>query len=350
MTLRVATIGDGAMATVCSQVVASKSTAEKPVEVRVWVRDSYKLAEMNAAHENLRYLPGVKVADNVVFMGDDAAVFEGVKFIICAVPTQFMRGALERLKQHVPADVPVVSVAKGIEMGTLRRPSEIIGEVLGRQRGIAALSGPCIASELARKLPATMVVAVSGQWTMVHGAEGEETELARWIQELFTTPYLRVYRNADILGVELAGALKNVIAIAAGILDGMQAGNNAKAALLTRGLVEITRLGVAVGAQAETFAGLAGMGDLVTTCVSPEGRNRSFGERVGRGEKPAEVLGSMMGVVEGVPTCESVVELARRREIDMPICESLHGVLFEGRDPRAQLAELMARELKSETQ
>ena len=302
MTLRVATIGDGAMATVCSQVVAGKCTPHKPIEVRVWVRDSYQLAEMNAAHENLRYLPGVKVAENVVFMGDDAAVFEGVKFIISAVPAQFLRGALERLKKHVPPDVPVVSVTKGIEIATLRRPSEIIGEILGPHRGIAALSGPCIAGELAQKLPATMVVAVSGQWTMVHGAEGEETELARWIQELFTTPYLRVYRNADILGVELAGALKNVIAIAAGILDGMRMGNNAKAALLTRGLVEITRLGTTLGAQAETFAGLAGMGDLVTTCVSPEGRNRSFGERVGRGEKPAAVLASMLGIVEGVPT------------------------------------------------
>jgi glycerol-3-phosphate dehydrogenase (NAD(P)+) len=236
--------------------------------------------------------------------------------------------------------VPVLSVAKGIEITSLHRPSEIIAEFLG-QRPIAALSGPSIAAELARRLPATMVVAAGGA--------DNSADFARWIQELFTTSYLRVYRNDDLLGVELAGAMKNVIAIAAGMLDGMKMGNNAKAALLTRGLVEITRLGVAMGAQPETFAGLAGMGDLVTTCVSPEGRNRSFGQRVGQGEKPQVVLASMVGVVEGVPTCESVVRLAKARGIEMPISESLHGVLFEGRDPKSQLAGLMAREPKAES-
>jgi glycerol-3-phosphate dehydrogenase (NAD(P)+) len=172
--------------------------------------------------------------------------------------------------------------------------------------------------------------------------------LALKLQELFSTPYLRLYRNDDLLGVELAGALKNVVAIAAGILDGMRAGNNAKAALLSRGLVEITRLGVAMGALADTFNGLAGMGDLVTTCFSPEGRNRGFGERVGRGEKPLDILASMPGVVEGMPTCKSVVRLANDLHIDMPICRGLHGVLFDGVNARSQLASLMARELKSE--
>jgi glycerol-3-phosphate dehydrogenase (NAD(P)+) len=168
------------------------------------------------------------------------------------------------------------------------------------------------------------------------------------VQELFATPYLRIYRNQDLRGVEFAGAMKNVIAIAAGILEGMRAGYNAKAALLTRGLVEITRLGVALGAEAETFAGLAGLGDLVTTCFSPEGRNRSFGERIGRGEKSQEILASMPGVVEGVPTCRSMVQLARDRGIGMPISEGLHAVLFEGRDPQEELTDLMTRALKSE--
>ena len=204
------------------------------------------------------------------------------------------------------------------------------------------LSGPSIAGELAKGLPATMVVAGnatretrSGAGDAQPTAPNADPSLTEFVQQLFTTPYLRVYRNDDLIGVELAGALKNVIAVAAGILDGMHAGNNAKAALLTRGLVEITRLGVAMGAKAETFAGLAGLGDLVTTCVSPEGRNRSFGERVGRGEQVAAVLASMVGVVEGVPTCEAVVRLARGRGIEMPISEGLHAVLFEEARPAA---------------
>jgi len=344
--VRIATIGDGAMATVCSQIVAGKSSPQSPIDVRVWGRDASRLASFNHARENLRYLPGIKLPDNLAFESDPRALFDGAKLIICAVPTQYIRGALEKLAPHIPAGVPVVSVCKGIEISTLKRPSEILTEFLGSSRPIAALSGPSIAGELARGLPATMVTA-SIDSTGAHGTDAEE--LSRRIQELFTTPYLRVYSNDDLLGVELAGALKNVIAVAAGILDGMRAGNNAKAALLTRGLVEISRLGVGLGAQAETFSGLAGLGDLVTTCVSPEGRNRTFGQRVGQGEKPQNVLDSMVGVVEGVPTCQSVVRIAQDRGIDMPIAQSLHGVLFENRDPRSQIAGLMARELKSES-
>jgi len=262
-----------------------------------------------------------------------------------------MRGTLTRFKAYVRAGVPVVSVVKGIEVETLKRPSEIIVECLG-PRPVAALSGPSIAGELARHLPASMVAAAEEKKPEaslpLSQKPEEESDFSRWVQELFTTPYLRVYRNHDLLGVELAGAMKNVIAIAAGILDGMRAGNNAKAALLTRGLVEITRLGVAMGAMPETFAGLAGLGDLVTTCTSPEGRNRTFGERVGRGEKPADVIASIAGVVEGMPTCRSVVRLARSMGVEMPICQGLHAVLYEGRDVRSQLADLMMRELKHE--
>jgi len=339
MSLRIATIGDGAMATVCSRITAAKSAPQNPVDVRIWGYDPALFDAMNAARENTHYLPGFKLSDNVRFVADPVTLFQDVALIICAVPTQYIRAALMRLQSYVPQGVPVVSVAKGIEITTLKRPSEIITELLG-PRPVAALSGPSIAGELARGLPATMVVA----------AADEDGDLAKWIQELFTTSYLRIYRNHDLLGVEFAGAMKNVIAVAAGILDGMRAGNNVKAALLARGLVEITRLGVAMGAKPETFAGLAGLGDLVTTCFSPEGRNRTFGQRVGQGEKTQVVLASMLGVVEGVPTCESVVRLARSLQIDMPIAESLHGVLFEGLDPRSQLAELMARESKTEMQ
>jgi len=354
MTRRVVTIGDGAMATVCSQIVAGKGTPERPIEVRVWGRDAGRLEQMNRTRQNARYLPGLTIAPNIHFTADGSELFAtqhgAAALIICAVPVQFMRAALEGLKAFVPPEAPVVSVAKGIEIATLQRPSQIILEVLGA-RPVAALSGPNIAGELARKLPATMVVA-SERTPRKNGkaqsgpAGGED--FSRWVQELFTTPHLRVYRNDDLLGVEFAGAMKNVIAIAAGILDGLHAGNNAKAALLTRGLVEISRLGEALGAQPETFAGLAGMGDLVTTCVSPEGRNRTFGERVGRGERVDKILAEIAGVVEGMPTCESVVRLAREKGIAMPISEGLHAVLFEGRNPRDEIAVLMARELKSE--
>ncbi|HUO10753.1 MAG TPA: NAD(P)H-dependent glycerol-3-phosphate dehydrogenase [Phycisphaerae bacterium] len=346
MPLKITTIGDGAMATVCSQILAGKHSASAPVEVVIWGRDAARLKEWDTARENKRYLPGIKLAPYLKFDGDPATAFANASYILCAVPTQYIRTTLTALKPHISPDIPVISVSKGIEISTLRRPSEIIIEVLGSHE-VCAASGPNIAGEMARKLPATMVVAAES--CEGPGAPHMADEpLAKQVQEMMTTPALRVYRNADLLGVELAGALKNVIAIAAGILDGMAAGHNAKAALLTRGLVEITRLGVTLGAQAETFAGLAGLGDLVTTCFSPEGRNRKFGERIGRGEKAQDVLDTIVGVVEGMPTCKSVVALAKSAQIEMPICEGLYAVLFEGRDPRSQLADLMSRELKRE--
>jgi glycerol-3-phosphate dehydrogenase (NAD(P)+) len=203
-------------------------------------------------------------------------------------------------------------------------------------RPLLALSGPNIAAEIARYLPATAVAA---------SADGE---LARRVQAAFSTQYFRVYTNGDMTGVELAGATKNVIAIAAGALDGLGAGNNAKAALVTRGLVEITRLGVAMGAQEQTFQGLAGLGDLITTCVSPEGRNRRVGEQVGKGRKLKEVLADMDSVAEGVPTTQSVVQLARRFNVEMPITQAVYEVLFESKDPIAALSDLMTRDPKPE--
>ena len=344
--MKITTIGDGAMATVCSKILASTHTPESPVDITIWGRDAARLKDWDAARENKRYLPNIKLPPNQHLDGNPADAFANASYILCAVPTQYIRTTLTQLKPHISPDTPIISVSKGIEISTLRRPSEIIIEVLGTHE-IAAASGPNIAGEMARKLPATMVVAAES-------CEGPgaphitDEPFAKQVQEMLTTPALRVYRNSDLLGVELAGALKNVIAIAAGILDGMHAGYNAKAALLTRGLVEITRLGVALGALPETFAGLAGMGDLVTTCVSPEGRNRTFGERIGRGEKTQDVLDSIVGVVEGMPTCKAVVSLAKTHDIEMPIAEGLYAVLFEDRNPQSQLADLMSRELKRE--
>ncbi len=330
MTTRVKVIGDGAMGTLCAALLASKGCA-----VTMWGHLPVDVQRLAATREN-PHLPGVKLPAAVKLTSDDA-VLRDSDMILCAVPTQFIRSVLVRLRGGVMDGIPVVSISKGIENGTLLRPTQIILELLG-PRPVAALSGPNISGELARKLPATVVAASA------------DTALTQRIQELFATPYLRVYRNNDLLGVELAGALKNVIAIAAGILDGMQAGNNAKAALLTRGLVEISRLGVALGAMPETFSGLAGLGDLVTTCVSPEGRNRSFGEQIGRGGKPEEVLTHMNGVVEGMPTTKSVVELARKLNVEMPISEALYHVLFEGKNPKAAITDLMTREPKHEVE
>jgi glycerol-3-phosphate dehydrogenase (NAD(P)+) len=271
---------------------------------------------------------------------NDADAFANCSLVVSAIPTQYMRSVWKRLRPHLPAGAPIISVAKGIENETLLRPTQIIADVVSPgvtcPWKLAALSGPNIAGELARYLPATAVAA------------SEDQALAQRVQQLFSTQWFRVYTNTDVVGVELAGATKNIIAIAAGILDGLSAGNNAKAALVTRGLVEISRLGVAMGAQPGTFNGLAGLGDLITTCVSPEGRNRTVGEQLGKGRKLDDILSSMDSVAEGVPTTRSVRQLARRFNVEMPITEAVYEVLFEGKDVLHALSDLMSRDPKPE--
>ncbi|MGD0388708.1 MAG: NAD(P)H-dependent glycerol-3-phosphate dehydrogenase [Tepidisphaeraceae bacterium] len=331
MSERVTIIGDGAMATVCSLILSQGGH-----DVTLWGVFEDSINRMIQNRENQRFLPGVRLPRDVHLTANDAECFDGCTLILSAVPTQYMRNVWKRLAGHVPAGVPIVSVAKGIENHTLFRPTQIVMDVVGRGRGLAALSGPNIAAELARYLPATAVAAA------------EDAELARRVQSVFSTQWFRVYTNCDVIGTELAGATKNVIAIAAGILDGLAAGNNAKAALVTRGLVEITRLGVAMGAQESTFQGLAGLGDLITTCVSPEGRNRTVGEQIGKGRKLQDILSSMDSVAEGVPTTRSVRELSIRHSVEMPITEAVHSVLFEGMDVIRALTTLMTRESKPE--
>ena len=328
---RVTIVGDGAMATVCSILLTQGGH-----DVTMWGAFEESIERLIQNREQNRLLPGVKVPGRVRLTANDADCFRGATLVLSAVPTQFMRDVWKRLKPHLPAGLPIVSVAKGIENGTLLRPTQVIADVAGGDRPLAALSGPNIAAEIARYLPATAVAAA------------QDDELARRVQGLFSTQWFRVYTNADVIGVELAGASKNVIAIAAGILDGLAAGNNAKAALVTRGLVEIMRLGVAMGARAETFHGLAGIGDLITTCVSPEGRNRTVGERIGKGQKLGDVLAHMDSVAEGVPTTRSVMELARRHRVEMPITEAVYSVLFEDKDVLRAISELMTREPKAE--
>ena len=328
---RVTIVGDGAMATVCSLLLSQGGH-----EVTLWGAFEESINRLIQNRENQRLLPGVKLPKNLQLTANDAECFDGCSLILSAVPTQYMRNVWKRLARHVPVGVPIISVAKGIENQTLMRPTQVVLDVVGRGRGLAALSGPNIAAELARYLPATAVAA------------SEDGDLAKRIQDVFSTQWFRVYTNSDVIGTELAGATKNIIAIAAGILDGLAAGNNAKAALVTRGLVEITRLGIAMGAHESTFQGLAGLGDLITTCVSPEGRNRTVGEQIGKGRKLQDILGSMDSVAEGVPTTRASRELSIRYNVEMPITESVHAVLFEGMDVIRALTALMTRESKPE--
>ena len=313
--------------------------------VRMWGYDSEQLNQIESAGENKRFLPGYKLPEALVFEPDDERIMAGADLIVSAVPCQFVRQVWKRLKDYVPEGVPIVSTAKGIENDTLLRPTQILAEVLGEKRGTrdegrgtryAVLSGPTIADELARKLPATACAAASDE------------QLAKDIQCTFNCSWLRVYTNTDIVGVELAAACKNTIAIAAGIIDGIGAGDNAKAALLCRGLAEITRLGVACEAKAQTFAGLTGLGDLVTTCISPKGRNRSFGERIGKGQTVEMAQRATESVIEGIATCKSVIALAERYNVEMPITLAVYEVLFENKPVQTAIADLMKRRLKAE--
>ncbi|MEO0515570.1 MAG: NAD(P)H-dependent glycerol-3-phosphate dehydrogenase [Planctomycetota bacterium] len=343
-------VGDGAMATVLALLLESRGVA-----VTVWGPTADHVADAIQTRENRRYLPGHRLPDSIRLTASDSSCFRDADLVVSAIPTQYVRKVWERLGQYCPADLPIVSVAKGIEKGTILRPTQIIADVLQsspasspesahgshppsaiRHSPLASLSGPSVADELAKCLPATVAAA------------SEDMDFAERLQETFTTQWFRVYTNPDLVGVELAGALKNVIALAAGILDGLQAGNNAKSALLSRGLAEITRLGVAMGANQETFFGLTGVGDLATTCFSPTGRNRTAGELLGKGKKLEEILDQIPGVVEGVPTTKAVVDLAKKHDVEMPITQAVNQVLFENLDPLDAISNLMSREPKTE--
>lgn len=331
MAEHVTIVGDGAMATVCSVLLIQGGH-----KVTMWGAFEESIERLLQDREQRRLLPGVRVPASVRLTANDEDCFAGATIVLSAVPTQFMRSVWKRLAPHLLSGIPIVSAAKGLENRSLLRPTQIIADVVGGGTALAALSGPNIAAELARYLPATAVAA------------SDDLHLAMRVQQVFSTQWFRVYTNDDVTGVELAGATKNIIAIAAGIVDGLGAGNNAKAALVTRGLVEITRLGVAMGARPETFQGLAGLGDLITTCISPEGRNRTVGEQLAKGRKLADVLAAMDSVAEGVATTRSVVELARRHKILMPIAQAVYEILFENKDVLLAIGELMSRDPKPE--
>jgi glycerol-3-phosphate dehydrogenase (NAD(P)+) len=331
---QISIIGNGAMATVCAIVLAQNGH-----QVCMWGANPKSIAALKETRQNDRLLTGIKIPESVRLTSDASDCFDSASIILSAVPTQYLRSVWNRLAEFAPPLVPIVSVSKGIENSSLLRPTQVIADVLSSTKwssSLAVMSGPNIAAEMARYLPATAVVAST------------DAALAQRAQLLFRTQWFRVYTNTDAIGVELAGATKNVIAIAAGILDGMKAGDNAKAALVTRGLVEITRLGVAMGACDTTFHGLAGLGDLLTTCVSPLGRNRHVGEQIGKGRALQAVLEEMESVAEGVPTTQSLMELASRHSVEMPITRGVYAILFEGMDVRTALTDLMTRDPKPE--
>ncbi len=339
----IAILGVGQMGLVCTSLLGA---TERPAKGRdgfdliLWGHSQEEAGELAQTRKSSR-LPGFKLPEDVRVTFKDADAVRDAAMIVSAVPVQFKRSVWTRLRKHIPPEASVVSVSKGIENGTLLRPTQIIGEALeddpdSAPRKMGVLSGPTIAAELAKFLPATMIAA------------SDDAEFAKFIQRQFSTSWLRVYTNPDVLGVELAGATKNVIAIAAGVLDGLKVGYNAKSALLARGLAEIARLGAAMGASPETFFGIAGVGDLATSCFSPEGRNRSCGEALGKGEKLEGYLKRTPSVVEGVATTKSVMGLAKRYKVEMPITAAVHAVLFEKVDPIEAIGRLMSRELKGE--
>jgi len=327
---RVGILGAGGMGTALALLFERRGAA-----VQLWSRSAEGAASLARRRENERHLPGVAIPDSIGITSNACDATAAADLIVVAVPSSFLRATLASLAERIPRGVPVLSVVKGIEEVSFARPSRIVVELLG-DRPVSVLSGPSHAEEIARGLPASVVVG------------GGDQRLNTAVSEALNGPSFRVYTNPDVAGVELAGALKNILGLAAGICDGLGFGDNAKAALLTRGLVEMARFGVALGGREETFRGLAGVGDVITTCYSRFGRNRSVGTRVGRGEPLAAILAGMVDVAEGVPTTRSVRGMAADRGIAMPITSEVYAILFEAKSPRAAVSDLMLRDPKGE--
>jgi len=330
MTDQVGVVGAGAWGTTLAIKLAA---AERPVTL--WAHTAAVGEELATLRENRRYLPGVVFPPNLRVATDDAYLSEPHRCFVLAVPSAHLRETLQRLRPALFAEASLLSVVKGIEQGTHLRMSEVIEEELPG-RGVAALSGPNLAREIAAGLPAVSVVA------------SDDVELAAEFGALLGSDRFRVYTNPDLVGVELCGALKNVVALAAGFVDGLEFGDSAKAGIITRGLAEMTRLGVAAGAEPMTFAGLAGVGDLIATCMSPLSRNRRAGELMASGMSWADAAAQLNGVAEGVDTVRGALELAAERGVEMPIAEQVEAVVHAGRPPMQAVAELMSRVQKDE--
>lgn len=328
---RVAVIGAGSWGTTIANLLAGNGHP-----VVLWARDTGLAETMRRERENPRYLPGFPLDAGVEPTADLAAAVEGADLVVSAVPSHGVREVTRRAAPHVGPGTIVVSASKGIENETLERMSEVLEEVLPEETRLAVLSGPSFALEVSRCVPTAVTVA------------SEDREAAETVREAFAAPWFRVYTSDDVVGVELGGAVKNVIAIATGIADGLEYGHNARAALITRGLAEISRLGMELGGERLTFMGLAGLGDLVLTCTGDLSRNRTLGLRFGRGESLEEILADMTQVAEGFRTTRSVRDLAARLGVEMPISEQVHAMLYAAKIPQVVVEELMTRDYKPE--
>lgn len=327
---KIGVIGAGSFGTALAITLVNKGH-----DVTVWARRPEQIKEMREKRENTHYLPGVSLPEELCFTESLEEAAEGRDILLFAVPAQTFRGVFTEAMQYAPADIPIVNVAKGIEKGTLLRLSQVAEEIRPNVHYIA-LSGPSHAEEVARRLPTTVVVA------------GKDHDLAVEIQESFSTDRFRVYTNEDLIGVELGGALKNIIALGAGISDGLKFGDNAKAAMMTRGITEMTRLGMAIGARSETFSGLAGIGDLIVTCTSMHSRNRRCGILIGEGKSVADAVEEVGMVVEGLSTAEAANAIAEKLQIEMPITQCIYGMIQGSISAQDAVEILMGRKRKNE--
>ncbi len=330
--LRAAVLGAGSWGTAFAKVLADAGT-----EVTIWARRAKVADAIREQAGNREYLPGVLLPDQVTATAVAAEALDGADLVVLAVPSQTLRGVLAEWAGAIGADATLVSLMKGIELGTTKRMSEVLIEAAGvKPERVAVVSGPNLAAEIGAEQPSATVVACI-DW-----------DRARQVQRAITTGYFRPYTNDDVIGCELGGAVKNVIALAYGIATAMRFGDNTKAMLITRGLAETARLGVALGADPLTFAGLAGLGDLVATCSSPLSRNRTFGEHLGRGESLDQAQAATRQTAEGVKSCLAIRDLARDHGVEMPITEQVERICHEGLDPRLAVTALMSRETKPE--
>ncbi len=330
--MRIPVIGGGSWGTTLASLLAKKGH-----DVTLWVREPELLEEIQTKHENTWYLPGFPLEPSLKASSLLEEVLEGGECFLLGVPSQHMRSMLEFARPYLPKKPVLVCASKGIEVSTLSTMSMVVEEALsGLKPQFCMLSGPTFAKEVIRELPTAIVLA------------SEEKKLGRELQQQLSTEFFRVYTSTDVRGVELGGAIKNIIAIAAGIADGLGFGNNSRAALITRGLAEMSRLGKALGAKSSTFMGLAGMGDLVLTCTGDLSRNRQVGLKLGKGHKLVEILGEMKMVAEGVKTTEAVHALGEKHDVELPITEQVYQVLYNGKDPQGAVRELMLRDLKEE--
>jgi len=329
---KITVLGDGAWGTTLAILLSNNGH-----EVMVWSVFGDHLDLLDKERENKKYLKGIKIPDNIIFEKDLKKAIDFGEYIIFSIPSKFFRDVARSIKnEEVSLKGKIfISVAKGLEQKTLKRMTEVLREELGKVE-VCVLSGPTIAIEVAKELPALVVIA------------SKNHKIAEKIQDIFINNYFRVYTSTDVIGVELGGPLKNIIAVVAGISDGLGFGSNAKAAILSRGIVEIQRLGQKMGAKRKTFYGLAGLGDLSTTCISPESRNRTLGERIAKGEKLDDIISSTNSIIEGATTTEAVYQLSKKYNVDMPIVDSVYNILYKNMKPIEALKKMMEREKKPE--